>query len=90
MRGQAAGYALIDQEGVPLPSTVATTERGAMANALVAVFGRYASAADSDRKIKADFVRLKPPGFCIGAVAIERVALADAAPKAEGHVPCNL
>ena len=84
MRGQSAGYALIDQEGIPLPSTVATTERGAMMNALVAVFGHVVSAVDSDRKIKADFVRLKPPGFCIGAVMIERAALADDAPKAGG------
>jgi hypothetical protein len=84
MRGLAAGYALIDQEGIPLPSTVATTERLAMMNALITVFGHFVSAVDSDRKIKADFERLKPPGFCIGAVMIERVALADDEPKAGG------
>jgi hypothetical protein len=74
---QSAGYALIDQEGCPLPSTVGITEREAMVNALVAVFGHWVRGVDSDRKIKADFVRLKPPGFCIAPVLIERVIVVD-------------
>jgi hypothetical protein len=73
MSGQSGGYALIDQEGCPLPHTVATTERGAMERALVDVFGLWVSCLASDRKIRADFKRLNPPGFSIGRVLIESV-----------------
>ena len=69
----SVGYALIDQCGIPFPSTVAMTERGAMVNALVSIWSHMVYATDGDEKIKADFARLKPKGYEVGPVAIEKL-----------------
>ncbi len=45
---EAVGFALIDADGKPFPSTVAGTERGAKVNSLVSVFQVPVFATDTD------------------------------------------
>ena len=68
----SAGYALIDGD-IPFPNTVAITQRGAMVNALVSIYGHFVAATDSDAQIRADFNRLVPAGHSISPVSIERI-----------------
>ena len=69
----ATGYALVSGDGLPVPATVAATERGAMVNAIVAIYGHPVYAWDSDAKIKREFERLKRYGDAVVAVTIKRM-----------------
>lgn len=69
----STGYALISGQGLPLPATVAATERAAMVNAIVAVYGHPVFARDSDAQIRRHFDRLKAYGDAIVPVTIKRM-----------------
>jgi hypothetical protein len=73
MTNHSIGYALAVGDGPPLPSTVASTERAAMVNALVAVYGRMVMASHSDAQIKRDFELHKSYGHSIVPVTISRL-----------------
>lgn len=69
----STGFALVSGRGLPLPATVAATERAAMVNAIVAVYGHPVYAGDSDAKIKREFERLKAYGDAVVPVTIKRI-----------------
>lgn len=64
------GYAYVDGKGFPYPATVANTERAAMVNALVTIFGVTVIAATSDEAIKRMFNEKAPLGHYIRPVEI--------------------
>jgi len=74
-RNFAVGYALIDRDGVLFFDAAATTERAAMVNALVAIYGHPVFATDSDGKIRADFHRLKHSAVEVGPVNVEKLVV---------------
>lgn len=77
----SVGFAFMDEVGFPFADTVATTERAAMVNALVTLFGVMPMANWTDGKIKAEFERVAKRGT-IGPVGIERL---DVVPDARSR-----
>lgn len=75
--GQSVGYALIDQEGCPLPVTVGATKRAAMALALDRICDVAVSPSDDDAQVEAAFRALSPPVFSISPVCIERLIVGE-------------
>jgi len=69
----ATDYALVSGDGLPVPATVAATERAAMVNAIVAIYGHLVYASDGDAKIKREFERLRRYGDAVVAVTIKRM-----------------
>lgn len=71
------GYAYVDQQGKAFPDTVASTERAAMVNALVTIFGVAVYSSHADEAIKAMFKRSSPPGHGIRPVEILPVEVVE-------------
>lgn len=72
------GYAYVDGKGFPYTDTVSGTERAAMVNALVTIFGVMVTAATSDETIKRMFNEKTPAGHYIRPVEITLVEVEDA------------
>lgn len=64
------GYAYVNQQNIPFANTVAATERAAMVNALVAIFGRMVHRFHSDEDIEAMFKSHAPEWNRISLVEI--------------------
>lgn len=72
----SVGYAMVDRKGWPFPDTVCRTQRGAMVNALIAIFRHPVYATTSDAQITEDFAQIAASkGYAIAPVAIERVSI---------------
>ena len=72
------GYAYIDGSGYPYPNTVSETERAAMVNALVSIFGKIVTNSHSDAAIKRMFDDAAPRGHYVRPVEITLVEVDDA------------
>lgn len=77
----SVGFAYLDTNGFPFSDTVASTERGAMVNALVTLFGVMPLANWTDRRIKAEFARAASGRGSVGPVGIERLAIVPDPPS---------
>jgi len=79
------GFAVVDDRGHPFPSTVGDTERAAMVNGLVSLFGQIVPASESDGSIKRRFKEsCGTGGMKISAVLIESVDVVPDAVSAGG------
>lgn len=72
MSSRAKGFALVGDDGALIVSTVSATERAAMVNALVSIYGRMVYADHTDERIKRDFERCKGDGHAVVPVTITR------------------
>lgn len=71
------GFAYVDNTGFAYPNTVSSSERAAMVNALVSIFGLLVYNHQSDGEIKALFNQACPNGHGIRPVEITLVEVSD-------------